>query len=287
MGLFKHADFDDWAEQLFKHEGVCIWTEDESDFMYEMEDLLPKGCYQTNYYDDEGDKTTLYYGLMPLEDGDVTLGLYTDYMCSQVYGGDANVWDLVQNAEDRRLSALADDHETNKERNERREERRSRRRLSNDNDMDLEETYEAYNSAFSIYKTCQPCIAYDLSNGMECDDDAGYTNVNQCMKFRTQCEMGTATMEDVSRASEQGSIASLGLGVSGGYSDGSSYVKYVNNYISVNDETDDRRERWLFAGATVMLCFGLFSLFRAHSYHRRNKSGLGQTANFKAPLMGG
>lgn len=269
MGFFKHADFDDWVEQLFKHEGVCIWTEDESDFMYNMEELLPKGCYQTYTYDEDNNKELLYYGLKPLADGDVTLGLYTDYMCSQLYGGDASVWDLVQNNENRRLSEI-----------KQHKHKHSGRRLSSD-DQDLEEVYEAYNSAFSIYKICQPCIAYDLSNYMECDDDAGYTNVNQCMKFRSQCEMGTATMEDVNMALEQGSTTTLSLmNMASSYSD---YTKYVNNYISINDDVDDRRERFLFFGATSVLVIGLCSLVRAHVYHREQKRNNAST--YKTPLM--
>lgn len=268
MGFFKHADFDDWVEQLFKHEGVCIWTEDESDFMYEMEELLPKGCYQTYHYDDEANKISVYYGLMPEANGDVTLGLYTDYMCSQVYGGDVSVWEVIGNGEDRRLREKENNNKVS-------------RRMSED-DQDLEETYEAYNSAFSIFKICQPCIAYDLSNGMECDDDAGYTNVNQCMKFRTQCEMGTATMEDVAMATEQGSTTSLSL-MSGMVTTGSDYTKYVNNFISINDEVDDNTELAIFVGSIAVLAFGLYSLSRAHYQHRNKSNGNSNSRN--TPLM--
>jgi hypothetical protein len=29
LGFFKHRSYDDWMEQLFKHEGVCVWREEE------------------------------------------------------------------------------------------------------------------------------------------------------------------------------------------------------------------------------------------------------------------
>lgn len=29
LGFFKHKDYDDWMEQLFKHEGICVWTDEE------------------------------------------------------------------------------------------------------------------------------------------------------------------------------------------------------------------------------------------------------------------
>ena len=39
-----------------------------------------------------------------------------------------------------------------------------------------------------------------------CRDDAGYENVNQCMKFRTKTDMDLAYIEDVRLASNQGTI---------------------------------------------------------------------------------
>jgi hypothetical protein len=29
LGFFKHRSYDDWMEQLFKHEGMCVWSDEE------------------------------------------------------------------------------------------------------------------------------------------------------------------------------------------------------------------------------------------------------------------
>jgi len=39
-----------------------------------------------------------------------------------------------------------------------------------------------------------------------CDDDAGYTNVNQCMKFKTKTDWQIASYKEVARASLQRTI---------------------------------------------------------------------------------
>ena len=90
----------------------------------------------------------------------------------------------------------------------------------------------------SIYKTCQPCRAYNLANGdngdnsgsgdhrlrfleendgegddeqwgYDCYDYAGYTNCNQCYKFQTKTDMEPATIDDLKIASRQGSILEI------------------------------------------------------------------------------
>ena len=33
LGYFKEYYYMDWFEQLFKHEGYCVWQNDEADFM--------------------------------------------------------------------------------------------------------------------------------------------------------------------------------------------------------------------------------------------------------------
>ena len=87
----------------------------------------------------------------------------------------------------------------------------------------------SWNDAFDIFKKCQPCKAYDLSNdgsgnynqgdhhedddgeAFACHDDAGYNSVNQCMKFRTKTDMFQADFGDVALASAQGTITSIDL----------------------------------------------------------------------------
>lgn len=46
----------------------------------------------------------------------------------------------------------------------------------------------------------------------ECNDAAGYTNVNQCMKFRTHTYFQAATMFDLQTATMQGGIVDIKLG---------------------------------------------------------------------------
>lgn len=54
----------------------------------------------------------------------------------------------------------------------------------------------------------------DPNNGyFRCDDDADYSNVNQCMKFRSHADLEAATWEDLVAATNQGGI--LQVNVSG------------------------------------------------------------------------
>lgn len=99
--------------------------------MYEEEKNVNNNCTATDY-SDEITGTTLYSALRPMSNGDVGIGLYTDYRCSQLYDGDYDIYDIVE--------------------------------AEHSGDDDLNATIIMYNEAFSIYKICQPCIAYDLEN---------------------------------------------------------------------------------------------------------------------------
>merc|ERR1712238_627375 len=56
--------------------------------------------------------------------------------------------------------------------------------------------------------------SYDPNNGyFRCDDDADYSNVNQCMKFRSHGDLESASWEDLVAATNQGGI--LQVNVSG------------------------------------------------------------------------
>lgn len=41
LGFFKEAEYSTWMEQLFKHEGICIWTDEEYVFMQDELEVLP------------------------------------------------------------------------------------------------------------------------------------------------------------------------------------------------------------------------------------------------------
>ena len=144
LGIFKIDNVsggDGWMEQLFKHQGVCVWGWDTYDFASDMRRSLPEGCTQTELTDSKGNK--LYYDIKPAKHANITLGLYTDAMCSQEYSGKKsyNVYDIAGYDES---------------------------------------DFIAFNDALDAYKICQPCVAYNLSDTyFQCNDDAGYTNCNQ------------------------------------------------------------------------------------------------------------
>mmetsp|Transcript_29422 Transcript_29422/g.33848 ORF Transcript_29422/g.33848 Transcript_29422/m.33848 type:complete len:486 (+) Transcript_29422:98-1555(+) len=203
LGFFKHYDYDDWMEQLFKHEGICIWTEDEYEFMQDAREELPQGCGETEYYDE--DENPFYVGLLPQGGGDIGVEIFVDELCMQPYSGEMNTTEIIE-------SMVGNDS-------------------GDDDGMDVGDFFEAFNSAHSIFKICQPCIAYSLENmydddgweQFDCNDDAGYTNVNQCMKFSTHAVILPAKISDVVMANQQGTINNLNINVLtssiSGYSD--------------------------------------------------------------------
>jgi hypothetical protein len=192
VGVFKETNgFYDWGEQLFKHEGYCVWNdEDTYEFMTGRLESWPSQCTQLRLPDSNGD--TLYLHMLPLGEGNLTMGVFADSSCTQVsstttfydyvvmyyssyyYGSDygtaqAEVW---------------------------------------------EEYIEQWNEAMSTWKICQPCRAYSTSQnydndnhddhrflennendgegdeeqwGYNCYDDAGYTNVNQVSSDYISC----------------------------------------------------------------------------------------------------
>jgi hypothetical protein len=143
LGVFKInniAQGDGFMEQLFKHQGVCVWGEDTYKFASNMRKKMPNSCTSTKTTLENGD--TLYYHIKPERQGNITLGLYTDSICSQEYmGTDFDVFEL----------------------------------------SGYDETYFImFNEALDTWKQCQPCISHNLNyDDFDCYDDAGYTNCNQ------------------------------------------------------------------------------------------------------------
>lgn len=132
MGVYKEASYfgnDAFFEQLFKHEGVCVWNdEDLYDFMSETrESSWSSGCLSTGIaYGDYG----LYIDLKPTFNGNMTYSLYTDYVCSIEYEGyDYNVESVAAN-----MGLLYGSY------------------------------MEAWNDAMEPFKVCQPCRAYNLQS---------------------------------------------------------------------------------------------------------------------------
>ncbi len=145
LGVFKINDISEnngWMEQLFKHEGVCVWGDDTYQFASQMREHLPSQCKQVNVVDPStGNK--LYYDVSPGPNATLGLGLYTDNQCSLDYRGGAtlDVYEIVGASE------------TN---------------------------FNQFNKDLDTWKICQPCIAYSVkADNYYCYDKAGYENCNQ------------------------------------------------------------------------------------------------------------
>lgn len=219
MGVFKEASYfgnDAFFEQLFKHEGVCLWQDDDLyEFMSDArESAWTQGCVNTGYTgnsfyfdaDTNNNGNYLYLDLKPTWNGNMTYGLYTDATCKREYEGmDVSVGTVAKN-----MGLLYGSY------------------------------LQKWNDALEVYKVCQPCkainkaatyqVSYFSENGyygegdddsyysdpnegyFQCDDDAGYTNVNQCMKFRSHAELEVATWEDLVTATNQGGILQVNVG---------------------------------------------------------------------------
>jgi hypothetical protein len=115
----------------------------------------------------------------------------------------------------------------------------------------LEEELKAWNAAFAVFKTCLPCKNFDMNTlsvgyqdqvsgnntlrygfwntsddddgdgnqqqyfndeGFRCRDDAGYQDVNQCMKFATKTTLYPALLNDVILAENQGTVTGAQVG---------------------------------------------------------------------------
>lgn len=219
MGVFKEASFfgdNALFEQLFKHEGVCIWNNDDLfDFMSDAREAAwTQGCVSTgveknNYYYGRNNGNSsgyLYIDLKPTWNGNMTHGLYTDSICKNEYEGmDVDVDEIAAS-----MGLLYGDY------------------------------LDTWNDALEVFKVCQPCKTYNLevttntsssnnnNNGRKlddfsscndpndgyflCEDAADWTNVNQCMKFRTHAELEVATWEDLVTATNQGGILEVDVG---------------------------------------------------------------------------
>ena len=155
----------------------------------------PKGCSDTySTVNVNGRTVSLYYDIKPKQAGRIAFGLYTDEECITNYPAST---DFIESIIGNRFTQERSHH-------------------SNDGDEEeydwvndtLAESFERWDSAFDVWRTCHPCVAHDLNNTagdlyltnddgysygrrrlggeysaqgdvFECYDDAGYTNVNQ------------------------------------------------------------------------------------------------------------
>jgi len=266
LGIFKEAEWDEWFEQLFKHEAYCLWTENQYYRMSTYRELWPEECTMTLTKDSDGNY--LYYDIKPLEGGRIDIGLYTNKRCSTDYTGTITV--------DKVLSEMYNNGNNNANNNNDDDGNYG------DNVYDLRKNIDRWNEAYDIFTQCQPCVAHSLpqrfssssensnnwwnwgggdddgayngaynnadEDSWDCDDDAGYNNVNQCMKFAYKTEMEAASFQDVVLASRQGSIADA-------------YVFGAHEGFETTKQT--KREKIIFAGSSVGLFIaGLFFIKR-------------------------
>jgi hypothetical protein len=211
LGFYKHRSYDDWMEQLFKHEGVCIWTDDEYTFMKSARKTWPQGCTTSNVISDKGDQ--IYYDIKPTAGGGITLGLYTDTRCVVEYkswgsSDPVNIENVIGNT----LAYNGGSHDS-------RDNKNNNNNKNQGSEYTFEQSLAIWDKSFEAFKFCQPCVAHDLDNygynvnddasrgsnygkyrygydddyvwrywgyyyankgaDFDCYDDAGYTNVNQ------------------------------------------------------------------------------------------------------------
>jgi hypothetical protein len=208
VGVFKETDgMYDWTEQLFKHEGMCVWNDDETyNTMETWMETWPTSCQQLKIADNWGH--TLYMAVKPTRGGNMTVAIYSDSYCTK----ESSKMDLTEYMVKLYQSKGYYDN----------------------TGWTVAETWKeaiaTWNEKMSYFKTCQPCVAYNrfseqtnnkremkdrlLNNDGEgyerqrynCYDDAGYTNVNQCYKFETKTNLKEASEMDLKTASSQGSI---------------------------------------------------------------------------------
>jgi len=248
MGVFKEASFfgdDAFFEQLFKHEGVCLWNDDDLyEFMSETrESSWSSGCLSTGIsYGDYG----LFIDLKPTFNGNMTYALYEDNVCATEYEGNqynvesvaANMgllygyymeqWNdamevfkvcqpcRAYNLQNRRRGLNEQQQQSKVEANKEKsksakteDEQQSDRKMYNYNYNNNNNGQNAGNGWYS-----DDDDSYDPNNGyFRCDDDADYSNVNQCMKFRSHGDLESASWDDLVAATNQGGI--LQVNVSG------------------------------------------------------------------------
>ncbi|KAG7349587.1 hypothetical protein IV203_012184 [Nitzschia inconspicua] len=236
VGVFKETDgLVDWAEQLIKHEGYCVWNDaeanvateaedeqrnghsgDEGDseyfeFMYNRQNNWAQGCKAMYLTDSYGN--ALWRDIRPLPEGNITDGLYLDDKCTQKASMTLGQYIV------KFYSKYYYDQE-----------------MGEEVAAQWKENVAQWNSLMQDFKICQPCRAYsktpnfDDNNrrelrllneenndgggddelwGYNCYDYAGYQNCNQCYKFETKTDLEPASTEDLERASAQGTVLAI------------------------------------------------------------------------------
>jgi len=244
LGVFKALQPTEWLEQLFKHEGICIWTSQEYKMAQIVRRSLPEKCTAIGYVGNDhksGDKQQnyyakevtvgagLYFHIKPEMGGNIGLGLYSDSACSSEYSGSLTMAKVIQSNYDM-CDTYYNYNTSGYYYSDWMEE------CGKNNPAILYRFLNDFNDAMNIYKQCQSCVAYSLnSNDFQCYDDAGYTNCMQvrplsqvmkssslisrlhlllvkCMKFKEKANSLPAYASDLVLASRQVSILEITVG---------------------------------------------------------------------------
>lgn len=296
LGFFKHRNYDDWMEQLFKHEGMCVWTEEEYAFMKNARKRWPRGCVDSGLTtgggeDENEDVYNLYYNIKPMRNGRIGLGLYTDTQCLDDYSVTTDeMEEMIGNIFNNEDGSGSQDENYD---------------FSSDS---LSDSMDRWNSAFDVWHTCHPCVAYDLENldgtkytddddgyyyynnnynnyynyggnrrqrklggeysaegdVFECYDDAGYTNVNQCMKFSAKTVMKTATFRDLSLGRNQATLVEYPL---------SGFLDEADHYR--RDIAGNIGTYFCLSAVSLAMVFSLVNLYRVSKVTRAEKKDAG------------
>ena len=161
--------YDDWMEQLFKHQGICLWSDDDYSFMKNARKAWPQGCTMTSATTSSG--KPLYYHLKPAYSGEITVAMYIDEECVEEYymttdAIEGIIGNIFANAGSQH-SGDGDNGGGNDYSNE-----------------SLATSLNRWNSAFDFWSICHSCVAHDLDNTDgstyygECYDDAYYAYNN-------------------------------------------------------------------------------------------------------------
>jgi len=258
LGVFVEADgLEDFTEQLFKHQGVCLWADDTVyESMQGQREQWPTYC--TALSTKMGGRQ-VYLDVKPQAFGNMTYGIYTDKYCQteSSYSWNDYLYKTYGNSYS------------------------GRSEVSGWNTV-----FENWNKYMNDYKGCVPCRSYQTNkyyqyyhessgspdheeegggarrqlehedegggyneiNGYDCYDDAGYLNCNQCYKFQTKTDMYPASTDDLELASAQGTILSITVdGVtygSGGFGNYAVADTYYDDYT-----TEDMSSDTSYAGA--------------------------------------
>lgn len=151
VGVFKETDgLYDFTEQLFKHQGYCVWGGDKQNydydnkessdykFMHNMSEKWVQECTQLKYATD-AQGNSLYYDTKPLPGGDLTYGVYIDADCT--VESKLSYSDVLE------------------------------KYYQGSNSLPSMNAIDRWNDLLSDYKVCQPCRAY---NRVQVDDVTQY-----------------------------------------------------------------------------------------------------------------